>query len=359
MISVISRTGEATVTDLVFTGNGPRKSVTRYVGPMIRCRECSTRFSPKRVRAFCGKKYGDGFVAYIAYQRMVLRMSLRSIASSMDEVFGVELTAQFAHNLITKLALRHVLTERRIMRQLLDATCIHCDETKVNIQGESHFVWVMTDGKHVSFRSTPNREAKWLKDVLKGFKGILVTDFYAGYDSFECRQQKCLSHLTRDMNEDLWREPFNLEYEGFAEQFKILIVPIMETIQKYGSRKRNLNKHRRVVESFYRKYVDGAEYTHETTRKYQKRFQRYRDSLFTFLADDDIPWNNNMAERALRHLAIQRKISGSFGSEGIHRYLRLLGVSQTCRFQEKSFLKFLLSGGKDADAFDVLRRKKS
>jgi hypothetical protein len=101
-----------------------------------------------------------------------------------------------------------------------------------------------------------------------------------------------------------------------------------------------------------------VEYSHEVTRKYQKRFERYRDSMFTFLTEDEIPWNNNMAERALRHLAIQRKISGSFGKEGIHRYLRLLGVAQTCRFQEKSFLRFLLSEGKDVDAFEATRRKK-
>ena len=80
--------------------------------------------------------------------------------------------------------------------------------------------------------------------------------------------------------------------------------------------------------------------------------------MFTFLKEDEIPWNNNMAERALRHLAIQRKISGSFGKEGIHRYLRLLGVAQTCRFQEKSFLRFMLSGGKDVDAFDASRKRK-
>ena len=43
---------------------------------------------------------------------------------------------------------------------------------------------------------------------------------------------------------------------------------------------------------------------------YQKRFDRYRDSLFTFLTQDGIPWENNMAERAIRQLAVQRKISG-------------------------------------------------
>jgi hypothetical protein len=38
----------------------------------------------------------------------------------------------------------------------------------------------------------------------------------------------------------------------------------------------------------------------------------------------------------------QRKISGSFGEKGAVQYLRLLGIAQTCRFQQKSFLGFLL-----------------
>ena len=125
----------------------------------------------------------------------------------------------------------------------------------------------------------------------------------------------------------------------------------METIQKHGSKIRNLRKHQKNVEQFYKTQIHNAIYSQDVTKKYQKRFQRYEDSLFTFITDSDIPWNNNLAERALRHLAIQRKISGSFGKDGIHRYLRLLSISQTCRFQEKSFLQFLRSGSKDVDAF--------
>jgi hypothetical protein len=51
-----------------------------------------------------------------------------------------------------------------------------------------------------------------------------------------------------------------------------------------------------------------------------------------------------MAERALRHLAVQRKISGSFFASGMSDYLVMLGVMQTCRFQNKPFLAFLMSG---------------
>lgn len=58
-----------------------------------------------------------------------------------------------------------------------------------------------------------------------------------------------------------------------------------------------------------------------------------------------------MAERAIRQLAVQRKISGSFFKRSAGHYLLLLAISQTCRFQEKSFLKFLLSKETDLDSF--------
>ena len=49
----------------------------------------------------------------------------------------------------------------------------------------------------------------------------------------------------------------------------------------------------------------------------------------TFLNADGVPWENNMAERALRHLAVQRKISGSFFERSAGHYLLLLAISQT------------------------------
>ena len=58
-----------------------------------------------------------------------------------------------------------------------------------------------------------------------------------------------------------------------------------------------------------------------------------------------------MAERAIRQLAVQRKISGSFFKRVAPQYLLLLAISQTCRFQGKSFLKFLLSKETDVDSF--------
>ena len=79
---------------------------------------------------------------------------------------------------------------------------------------------------------------------------------------------------------------------------------------------------------------------------------RYRESLFTFLDFDGIPWHNNASELGLRHIAIQRKISNTlFQIDSIHYYLMLLGIYQTCRANGCSFLNFLLSGERDLVAY--------
>ena len=130
-----------------------------------------------------------------------------------------------------------------------------------------------------------------------------------------------------------------------------LLVPILEAVDRFGLKAWHLRKFNKDVERFYDQNITGREYRSEAAATYRKRFERYRDSLFTFLNEDGIPWENNMAERAIRQLAVQRKISGSFFKRSAGHYLLLLAISQTCRFQGKSFLRFLLSKETDVDSF--------
>src|SRR5439155_24241911 len=134
----------------------------------------------------------------------------------------------------------------------------------------------------------------------------------------------------------LWKAPFDGEFEAFILEVKNLFVPILGAVQEYGLKKRHLQKFRKQIDCFYERVIEDKVYSSELTNKYQHRFQRYRQSLFTFIEHDGIPWNNNMAERAIRHLAIQRKISIFFFKTGATFYLLLLGITQTCRFQGKS-----------------------
>jgi hypothetical protein len=234
---------------------------------------------------------------------------------------------------------------------MLNGPVIHLDETKINIVGADQYVWVLTDNSRVIFRLQRTRETDFLKPLLADFKGTVVSDFYGGYDALPCRQQKCLVHLIRDLNDDLWKNPFDDEFERFVVAVRDLLSPILEDVRRFGLKAYHLRKHRDRVDRFYRQGIIGQASAGNTTARYRKRFDRYKESLFSFIENDDVPWHNNAAERAIRHLAVQRKISGAFSERGASQYLRLLGIAQTCRFQQKSFLGFLLSRSADVDEY--------
>jgi predicted RecB family nuclease len=351
------RLADKTIIDLVFTNSGCRKTVTKYVGAYGACRQCGRQYPPPDIGAFGSRIFGHGLQAWVIYQRLVLRLPYRIITQVLGEQFGEHISEGSVGNFLRGFARAYAETGARCHQQLLASPFVHVDETKISIQGVDQYVWVFTDGAHVLFRLTATRETAVVRDVLAGYTGILVTDFYAGYDAINCRQQKCLVHLIRDLNEDLWRAPFDREFETFVREVRDLMVPILEDADRYGLKRRHLGKFLPRIERFYRETITGRTYRSELVRTYQKRFQRYRQSLFTFLEYDGIPWNNNMAERGIRHLAIQRKISGSFFASVAPQYLLLLGLAQTCRFQGKSLLKFLLSRGKDIDAFQAAKRR--
>jgi predicted RecB family nuclease len=346
-----STQAERTVIDLAFTKNGCRRTITRYTGMKSYCAKCQHHYSPPSLESKHRQQFGHALQAWTIYQRIILRLPYRIITQVMEHLFGIGLSMGTVVKFIQNQAEYYATTESAILDAIRKSEFIHVDETKINIQGVDHYVWVFTDGQRVVFRMTETREADIVREVLAGYKGVLVSDFYPGYDSMPCRQQKCLVHLIRDINDDLWKAPFDKELETFAVEVQALLVPILVEVDRYGLKAWHLRKYIKVVDRFYDKHIIGREYNSEPVRTFQKRFDRYRESLFTFLTLDGIPWENNMAERAIRQLAVQRKISGTFFKRVAPQYLLLLAIAQTCRFQEKSFLKFLLSKETDIDSF--------
>jgi predicted RecB family nuclease len=347
---------EHPIIDLHFTQSGCRKTITKYIGKKGYCHKCDTYYDPRAIEQFDGQLFGHAFQAWVIYQRLILRLPYRVIIHVMEDMFGEHASIGTVLKFFKRFAQYYAPTERLLMQRILHSPFIHVDETTLDIEGRDYYVWVFTDGTHVVFKMTPTREATIVHELLEHYTGVLVSDFYPGYDAAPCRQQKCLVHLIRDLNDDLWSNPFNTEFETFVFEVTNLLVPIFMAIGTYGLKRRHLHRFHAPVERFYQQHIVDRTYTSDTTVKYQKRFQRYRDSLFTFLDEDGIPWENNMAERALRHLAVQRKISGSFFEKATHNFLLLLGITQTCRFQDKSFLKFLLSQEHDIDAFKSPKR---
>jgi len=125
-----------------------------------------------------------------------------------------------------------------------------------------------------------------------------------------------------------------------------LLRTIVETVDRYGLKKRHLHKHKRAVVRFL-KGVGGYEFSSEVADKYKKRFQKSGAKMFTFLDHDGIPWNNTNAEHAIKLFAkYRRNADGRFTEASVKEYLVLASVLETCEFNNVNVLRFLLSGEK-------------
>src|SRR5262249_45377339 len=161
------------------------------------------------------------------------------------------------------------------------------------------------------------------------FRGILVTDFYAAYDAIECPQQKCLIHLIRDLNDEFLKHPYDDELRRIVGEFTGLIRPIVETVDRHGLNDAFLGKDGAWVDGFYKRLPDEFA-SSDGGKKVVDRLKKNRKTLFTFLDYDNVPWNNNNAEHAIKAFAMLRHvIEGSTTEKGINEYLVLLSVYET------------------------------
>jgi hypothetical protein len=263
------------------------------------------------------------------------------------------------HSFKTLLAEHYRGTYNQLLKRIICGKLLHVDETEVHVKpvGKA-YVWVFSSLEEVVYMFRPSRSSDFLHTLLGDFHGVLVSDFYPGYDSLECSQQKCLVHLLRDFNQDIVRNPWDEDLKALTSQFGGLLRKVVTTIDKYGLRQRHLGKHRREVERLFRT-VEQTVSRSDAAEGYRNRLLKYRDKLFTFLNHDGVPWNNNSAEHAIKAFAQYREIADNLLNErGLSNYLVLLSIYQTCRYKRLSFLKFLLSRELDIDAFAANRRKK-
>ena len=178
---------------------------------------------------------------------------------------------------------------------------------------------------------------------FSGFDGVLVSDFYGGYEAVPCQQQKCLIHLMRDINEDLLKHPFNDELVFVANKFGELLRDIVLTIDGHGLKKYYLRRHKRAAEEFLTSVV-SMRCSSEAGSALKKRIEKNKDKLFTFLDHDGVPWNNNNAEHAVRAFTRLRNGMATSTARGTTDYCILLSLQQTLRCRGIGFLEFLLSG---------------
>ena len=288
-------------------------------------------------------KYGPNLRAYVVYLMIEMRLSNQKISEHVATVFDVAITNTMVNAVKRDMAKTYEPTYSAIIEQVANGYVVHADETKGGVYGGGHYVWIFANLTSVAYVYSASRDASILNEVLAEFHGVLVSDFYGGYDAMPCQQQKCLIHLMRDINEDVLKHPFNDELTFVAERFGVILREIVETIDKYGLKKFHLRKHKRNVERFFAD-VDAHRCSTEVGSALKKRIEKNREKLFTFLDHDGVPWNNNNAEHAVRAFTRLRNVMSTSTPKGTTDYCVLLSLQQTLGCRGIGFLDFLRSG---------------
>ena len=346
------------ILDLKFMRHGIKRWIILYRFHRYKCQDCGATFAPKKM-GWTRSKFGPGIVAYSLYQNIGLRLPQESVDRSLNKLFGLQLRIGTTNCFKAKAAETYKETYDALVARLCNGQLIHADETKISVEGRVGFVWVFANMEEVAYVYSETRHGRTPQSLLQDFTGVLVSDFYAAYDGIPCPQQKCLIHLIRDLNDAVLKYPYDEELKRLVKSFADLVKPMVETVDRHGLKSHFLRKHLRSVDRFYRR-LSGANLQSDSAGTFKERFEKNRDTLFTFLIHDGVPWNNNNAEHAVKAFAmVRRTLAGVTSEKGIRDYLVLLSICQTCKYKEVDFLDFLRSGEKDVEAFANSKRRRS
>jgi predicted RecB family nuclease len=341
--------------DLLFGRSSIKRRAVRHDFQKYWCPHCRSAFGvDERFRSW---KFGWNFIAVNYYMTVELGIPQEVASKLLQRLFGVLIPSGSIGHVRTRVAAYYEETTKKIVEKITSGHVVHADETRARKNDGAGYVWVFAGPSEVVYTHSESREADVTLSLLKGFRGVLVSDFYAGYEGMDCPQQKCLIHLIRDLNNEVLAHPYDEELKRLVRDFASLLRPIINTIDHYGLKRRFMNKHLKDVNCFYRQLAESTP-TSEPALGFKQRLERNRDKLFTFLKHDGVPWNNNNAEHAVKAYTRRfRAIAcGASSPKAIKENLILLSVCESCRYMGVDFLDFLRSGEKDIHAFAESRQ---
>jgi transposase len=192
--------------------------------------------------------------------------------------------------------------------EALASAVLHADETSWRVAGKTHWLWCFANGELTYYPIDRSRGKPALrKFFVKEFGGTLVTDFWGAYNAVVCAaRQGCLIHLLRELHTVDHFGRGGKVWPDFAKKLRRLLGDAIRlrsatelSPESIASRRQLLNE--RLDELIVTPWKDAQ------AKRLIKRLRRHRNDLFTFLDQSGVPFDNNLAERAIRPAVIIRK----------------------------------------------------
>jgi transposase len=280
-------------------------------------------------------RLGVNLVSLIVTLREEGRLPVGVIQWYLATIHGLSLSEGEIIGLVHQTARQAQPLAAAIRQAVQQSPAVCADETGWRQNGQNGYVWTFsTPTERFFVRRGRNKEV--VDEVLgDAFGGVLVSDFYAAYDHYPGLHQRCWPHLLRDIHSLRVIYPDDAELATWAKA----VGDLYAEAKRFHSR--DARARARAQRGFERRLLGLAQPYMDDPLAVQarlcRRIRRYLGQLFVFVGEGQVPPDNNLAERSLRHLVTCRKISGGTRSDaGTQSKMTLSSVFGTWRAQGRN-----------------------
>jgi transposase len=300
-----------------------RLEVTEHIAEtrLCGCGQATKAAFPQEARS--PVSYGPLLRAVAVYLTVFQHVPVARAAKLLADVCGAPVSTGFVAGLADEAAagLDGFLDELR--RQLRASEVLHADETGARISGARHWFHVACTDLLTLLDCHEKRGAEAFADigVFDFFSGILISDGWKSYwstGSFE--HALCCAHLLRDLAGVAECQ----QHKAWADDMADLLVEAKSAVEA-ALRKGNAGLGSYQLQIYRSKYTrilnrglacvpakHRSGTVHRDAYNLLMRFDAQRHEIQRHWADGRVSFDNNQAERDLRMVKLQQKVSGCF-----------------------------------------------
>lgn len=324
--------------------------MTEHRAVDLRCRQCQQLNSgafPAPVSQ--PVQYGHRLKALAVYLKVYQLLPSDRQRELCEDVFGHCLS--IASRVKAEQACSQGLVEavESIGQQVRQAEVAHFDETGLRVDGRLYWLHTASTAQLRYYRvhAKRGREALAAIGVLPADTGIAVHDGLASYFGYEgCAHALCNAHHLRE------RRFIHEQYgQAWATDLRLLLRVTDRLVQAASGHGKPLTERlRERIEQWYDLILSVGEdelpadpepppsqkgkRKKHPARNLHHRLSRSKTEVRRFMRDERVPFDNNQAERDIRMLKTQQKVSGPFRRvEGAETFARIRSYISTARKQ--------------------------
>jgi hypothetical protein len=279
-------------------------------------------------------RLGPHILTFVVVAKYRLNLPYGKITDSLALCFGLTISEGEIAHLLTAAAECIGPTWEKIVAAVKAGQTVHCDETGWRIDGKKVWAHTAATESAVLYEIAATRGKGVIQDMLgPGFSGTRITDALPNYRHLPGRHQLCWAHLTREAQENAERQPENAERKRLAEILDAVYADLRAVTNSAEWNAAEAARVHRQCERHVRRLTHQV-WSDPPSRRLVQRLMDFRHALFTCLTEAGIPPDNNHAERVLRKLVVQRKISGGNRSP-THAIIhgKMMSVLETFRLE--------------------------